>query len=211
MAHGHDIDRFNRWAPTYDQHWMQRRLFGPIQRTVLEMAADQPDLPAAILDVGCGTGQLLRAAEARFPGARLEGVDPAVEMVNHAASRSGGGALRFQQAAAEALPFPDAQFDLVFSTMTFHHWRDQRKGSAEVARVLAPGGRWLLAEFISTGPVTLARKLLRLHQFPGRPVLDGLLSEAGLAVIKRRKVGGLGGQVSVLAIAHSPAETRRGA
>lgn len=201
MAHGHDVDRFNRWATTYDRHWMQRIVFRPIQQTVLQMAAEQVGRPGAILDVGCGTGKLLRAAETRFPGARLEGVDPANEMVKHAQTTSPNGTVLFRQASAEALPFPDASFDLVFSTMTFHHWQNQARGAAEVARVLTPGGRWLLADFVATGFMKPIRRLLRLHQFPDRSHLRSLLRDAGLKVVEERRVSGLGGQVSVIAIA----------
>ena len=150
--HHHDVDRFGDWAPTYEQHWLQRRIRGPGQDRVLEVAAAQGPQPAAILDIGCGTGRLLRAAAARFPTARLEGVDAAEGMIKQAiAIVPVGLQIRFQQATAESLPFPDSGFDLVFSTMTFHHWSDQQKAIGEVKRVLAPRGRWLLADIVAKG------------------------------------------------------------
>jgi ubiquinone/menaquinone biosynthesis C-methylase UbiE len=201
MAHGHDVDRFNRWAGSYDRHWMQRIFFAPIQRTVLQLAAEQVGRPGAIIDVGCGTGKLLKAAEKRFPGAKLVGVDAALEMVKYAQISNPTGTIEFRQATAEDLPFPNAQFDLVFSTMTFHHWHDQTRGLAEVARVLTPSGRWLLADFVATGFMRPLRSLLRLHQFPERAGLQSMLSKAGLTVVAERRVPGLGGQVAVIAIA----------
>lgn len=201
MAQHHDVDRFNRWARTYDRHWMQRFVFGRVQETALQLAAQEVPRPAAILDVGCGTGRLLRSAARRFPGATLIGVDAAIEMVKQAeASLPAGTAIRFQQATAEELPFPNAEFDLVFSTLTFHHWHEQRKGIAEVARVLAPGGRWLLADFIVAGVMRYIRRLLRLKQFPEREEVDSMLSSAGLRVVAQQRVPGLGGQVTVMAI-----------
>lgn len=201
MARHRDIDRFNRWASTYDRHWMQRLIFGRVQEMTLQLAALEVARPTAILDVGCGTGRLLRSAAVRFPGARLVGVDAAIEMVKQAeASIPAGTAIEFQQATAEQLPFPNAQFELVFSTLTFHHWRDQRKGIAEVARVLAPEGRWLLADFIAAGLMRYVRRLLRLRQFPERGDVDGMLAAVGLGVVGERLVPGLGGQVTVLAI-----------
>jgi ubiquinone/menaquinone biosynthesis C-methylase UbiE len=200
MAHGHDVDRFNRWAGTYDQHWMQRIIFEPIQRTVLQMAAEEIGRPAAILDVGCGTGRLLRLASQRFPGAKLVGVDAAIEMVKQAQSATPDGTIHFQQATAEELPFADTSFDLVLSTMTFHHWQNQRRGAAEVARVLTPDGRWLLAEFVPSGFMKSVRSLLRLHQFPDRSHLQDVLGNAGLQIVKDQRVSGLRGQVAVMAI-----------
>jgi len=179
---------------------MQRIVFEPIQRTVLKLAAEQVPEPGGILDVGCGTGRLLGLAEGRFPRAKLVGVDAAIEMVRQAKSSNPGGAIGFQQAMAEELPFPDGSFDLVFSTMTFHHWSDQGRGIAEVARVLTPGGRWLLAEFVASGFVGLIRRVLRLHQFPERTDLRRRLLASGLEVVAEERVQGLRGQVAVMAI-----------
>lgn len=201
MAHRHDVDRFNRWAGNYDQHWMQRVIFEPVQRTVLRLAAREVPQPDAILDVGCGTGRLLGSTQRRFPEAKLFGVDAAIEMVRQAQTSNPGGAIRFQQAVAEELPFPNGSFDLVFSTMTFHHWSDQGRGIAEVARVLRPGGRWLLAEFVASGFVGLVRKVLRLHQFPERADLQRRLWASGLRIVAEERVQGLHGQIAVMAIA----------
>jgi ubiquinone/menaquinone biosynthesis C-methylase UbiE len=203
MAHGHDVDRFNRWATSYDRHWMQRIIFNPIQRAVLEVAEEQVGRPGAILDVGCGTGKLLKSARSRFPDARLVGVDAAEEMVKYAQATSPAGTIEFRQAMAEELPFPNGSFDLVFSTMTFHHWQDQARGAAEVARVLTPGGRWLLADFVASGFMKPLRALLKIHQFPDRAHLQAMLADAGVKVVKVQRVSRLGGQVAVIVIANA--------
>ena len=180
---------------------MQRVVFDPIQSTLLDLATEQVPEPRSILDVGCGTGRLLRTASQRFSGARLEGIDAAPKMVEQAISLVPPGApIHFQQATAEALPFADGQFDLVFSTMTFHHWADQKKGVTEVARVLAPNGRWLLADFVGQGLVRRVTQLLRLHRFFDRKGLDSFIAEAGLVVVAERPSRWLGKSVPVLAI-----------
>lgn len=197
-----DIERFNRWAPTYERHRLQRLIFEPVQQTVLELAAAQVPRPRAILDVGCGTGRLLRAAEHRFPGARLEGVDAAGEMVKQAATeQASAGRITFRQAIAEDLPYGDGEFDLVISTMTFHHWSDQRRGAAEVARVLGAGGRWVLADFMAAGAMRYIRRLLRMSRFPERGLLDGMVESAGMKVLaERRPAGFAASRIHVLAI-----------
>ena len=198
----HDVERFGRWAPTYERHRMQRVIFEPIQRTVLELAAAEVPNPRAILDVGCGTGRLLRTAESRFPGASLVGLDPAPEMVQQARSLvDAGSRIEFREGTAEALPFGDGAFDLVFSTMTYHHWVDRSRGASEVARVLAPGGRWLLADFIVGGWIGYVRRLLKIRHSLAPATFEDVLHRAGLAVIaERRPSGFFAHQIPVLAI-----------
>jgi ubiquinone/menaquinone biosynthesis C-methylase UbiE len=98
------------------------------------------------MDVGCGTGRLLRKAKQQYPHARLVGVDAAEKMIQQAAMLLPEA--EFHVAMAEALPLPDASVDLAFSTLSFHHWADQAKGISEVARVLRPQGRFLLADIV---------------------------------------------------------------
>src|SRR5207253_2980027 len=197
----HDVERFNRWAAGYDRHFLQKLIFEPVQQTILEVAQSEVPNAEAILDVGCGTGRLLIAAEPRFPDARLEGVDAAVEMVKHAQGMlPAASRITVRQATAEKLPFPDGQFDLVFSTMTFHHWSDQQKGISEVARVLTPGGRWLLADFIATGAMRWVFRIVRPKRFHEMAKLRALLAPARLAIATSKTVPGLRGQVAVLAI-----------
>lgn len=197
-----DVERFNRWAPSYERHRLQRLIFDPVQRAVLELAASQVPQPQAVLDVGCGTGRLLRAAATCFPGARLEGVDAAPAMVRQARSELPAGAsITFRQGLAENLPCRAGEFDLVFSTVTFHHWSDQRRGASEVARVLAGGGRWVLADFMAAGGMRYIRRLLRMSRFPERAALDRMLENAGLKVIaERRPPGFVASHIHVLAI-----------
>ena len=136
-----DVGRFGRWASTYDEHWLQPRFFEPVQEATLDRAALLAPNPRRVLDVGCGTGALMRKAAKRFPRVDLSGVDPAPGMVE-AAGRAwrGDREARFVQAAAEHLPFEDGEFDLVTSTLSFHHWQGQQAGLNEIGRVLAPGG-----------------------------------------------------------------------
>lgn len=134
-----DVKRFDRWAPTYDQSVMQRLFFVPVHSKMLDLLLRElKDSPRCIIDVGCGTGRLLRAAAVRWPGAQLFGVDPAEQMVSEATRLNPNAT--FRVASAEALPFPDQTADLVLSSVSFHHCSDQTKGLQEIARVLRPRG-----------------------------------------------------------------------
>ncbi len=205
MAHRHDVGRFDDWAPSYERHWMQRRIMGPVQEAVLELAVIQVPEAKAILDIGCGTGRLLRAAAARFPSATLHGVDAAHGMVKQAATMLPPGVkVNFQQGVAESLPFANAAFDLVLSTMTFHHWSDQQKSIGEVKRVLAPGGRWLLADIVADGMMHVVLRVLRVGGVQKRSVLDSMLAAESLRVMREWRARGIAGNILVLAIGGRP-------
>jgi ubiquinone/menaquinone biosynthesis C-methylase UbiE len=133
--------RFDRWASTYDASPLQPALFAPVHQTTLQLA--QQLLPAArrVLDVGCGTGRLLRQARRRYRSAELVGVDLARGMLAAAiAATPTDLGIRYLHAGAEHLPFTEGVFDLVVATMSMRHWTDQAAGIAEIGRVLTPGG-----------------------------------------------------------------------
>ena len=138
-----DIEHFNRWSRTYEDSFLQRFFFDRVHQAVLKLVANRTE-PRSLLDVGCGTGRLLRAARARWPGAELIGVDPANGMVEVARRLTPG--TTFYVGMAEALPLPDASVDVALSTISFHHWKDQAAGMREVARVLRPEGYFFLTD-----------------------------------------------------------------
>ena len=105
-----------------------------------------------LLDVGCGTGTLAVEAARRWAGAgQVTGVDPGPRQVARARSkaRRAGVGVDFQLAVMENLPFPDESFDTVTSTLMMHHLpADVRlQGLTEIARVLRPEGRLIIADF----------------------------------------------------------------
>ncbi len=200
QQHG-DVGRFDQWGPTYERHWMQRWIMDPVQRSVLDMAAQSSPQPPRILDIGCGTGRLLRQAAARFPQAKLDGVDPADGMINQGmALLPPGSNIRLQHGAAEKLPFPDGSFDLVLSTMSFHHWQDCAQGCREVRRVLVPGGRWVLADVIPKGVMVPMLHFIHIGGIRQRSGLDAMLAGAGLKVVAETKVPRMAGNIPVLVI-----------
>lgn len=103
------------------------------------------------LDVGCGPGNLVIEMARQAPGLTVTGIDPSREMVAIAtgnAPRSGlASRVSFTEGASEAIPFPDASFDLVVSTLSLHHWPAPVEGLREMVRVLKPGGRLLIMDF----------------------------------------------------------------
>ncbi len=176
-----DVAQFDRWSGRYERSKWQWLHFDRVHRHAFKLAAPFGE-PAAVLDVGSGTGRLLRAAHARWPNARLVGVDPSEGMV---AAGRGLTPAQLHVAGAEAIPLPDRSIDLAFSTIAFHHWADPARGLREVARVLRPGGGFVLIDNI--GPDWLARCL------KDRPYLTeneraALWTKSGLRVHEQRRI-----------------------
>jgi len=94
-----------------------------------------------VLDIGAGPGQLADRLAAHGLAVTAVDLDPA--MVARAQERLAGRA-DVAVASVADLPYPDASFDLVVSTLSMHHWADKAAGLAEIARVLAPTGRALI-------------------------------------------------------------------
>ena len=179
-----DVKRFDRWAATYDQSVLQRLYFVPIHSKMLSLLVQEgpKDRVSCIIDVGCGTGRLLRAASFCWPEARLFGVDPAGQMVAEA-TRLNPNAI-FKLASAESLPFPDQTADIVLSSLSFHHWANHEKGLHEIARVLRPGGFFCLSDH----NIILLAKLFG-EKVKSREQIRALMIDAGLTIRQQRRLG----------------------
>jgi ubiquinone/menaquinone biosynthesis C-methylase UbiE len=104
-----------------------------------------------VLDVGCGTGTLLLQLATRVRDARIAGVDADPAMLRQAEEKAAAAGISVELAPAwaDALPFSDGSFDVVLSSLFFHHLQpqDKRRSFHEVRRVLRPGGRVLISDF----------------------------------------------------------------
>ena len=187
MATDRDVRAFDERADVYESGW-RGRLHHRIAYEVALLAASMASGATRVLDVGCGTGYLLRELAVKLPAAEvLHGVDAAPRMVEVARSMRNDARVEFTVGVAEALPCADASFDLVVSTTSFDHWHDQRAGLAECARVLEPGGHLLLADLFSRWLVpTLVGS--RRGKARTRSRLTPLLIEAGFASAKWRSL-----------------------
>ncbi len=110
---------------------------------------------ATLVDVGCGTGRLLRRIASLWPGCALIGVDPSPQMIETARALSPG--ITFYVGGAEDVPVLSGEAAVVTSTISFHHWTDRERGVREAYRILRPEGHLVLVDL--AGPPWLARIL----------------------------------------------------
>ncbi|MGB7968655.1 MAG: class I SAM-dependent methyltransferase [Methanobacterium sp.] len=111
-----------------------------------------------ILDVGCGTGNLLKLISSKYD-VQIAGVDLTPKMLNIAKIKLGDEA-DLKVSDSEELPFEDNKFDMVICTDSFHHYPHPEKVLAEIGRVLENNGMLLIAD--PTVPAPL-RQLVNLY------------------------------------------------
>ncbi|MFC5141588.1 class I SAM-dependent methyltransferase [Actinomycetospora rhizophila] len=127
-------------APQFLYDVMSRVLgAGPSHRRLVAQAAPPPG--GRVLEIGCGTGNVLAVMARRHPDAELVGLDPDPAALARARTKL-PATVRLEQGFADALPLPDDHVDRVLSSLMFHHLpADDRPGVLrEVRRVLRPGG-----------------------------------------------------------------------
>ncbi len=141
--------RHQALTPAYD---LFLRLTMPeihFKEELIEVAAI--DTGQRVLDVGCGTGTLLSMIAERHPDALLAGVDPDPQVLQRAQRKiaQSGHSVALRQGSATALPYAAESFDLVVSSLVFHHLTCGEKLQAmrEIHRVLAPAGELHLGDF----------------------------------------------------------------
>ena len=133
------------WAlPFYD---LLSRAMGAheVHRRLVEQVECAPG--ERILEVGCGTGNVLAALARAHPACEIVGLDPDPRALERA--RRKGAAFTLDRGFADALPYPDASVDAVVSAFMYHHLGRKTKPRMleEAARVLRPGGALHLADF----------------------------------------------------------------
>lgn len=135
-------------------------LYDPLLRLIGASAAQRAFVARAqlragqrVLEIGCGTGNVLRLALEACPGAELVGLDPDARALSVARAKLARAGLRarLDQGFADALPYADASFEVVLSSFMWHHLSPdvQRTTLQQLRRVLVPGGSLHLIDFVS--------------------------------------------------------------
>jgi ubiquinone/menaquinone biosynthesis C-methylase UbiE len=146
-----------------------RRFYKLVERTV-DVALAVAPVPLRVLDVDCGEGEYLRELIERVPyGTEYVGVDLSDDALRFAREDS-DARLTWVRARPDALPFPDAHFDLVVSGMGFRQWQHQSTALHQMARVLTDSGKLVIVDRVR----------------PGRIV--GMIEQTGLRIERRETV-----------------------
>ena len=134
----------DRLAGVYDRRWSRY-----IARTLTFFKTWASITPrAAVLDIGCGTGEFERLVLKDHPEQRMVGVDLSVKMLEVARQKCQAYPnVTFCTAGAAALPFPDYSFDVVVSASALHYFDQPEMSLKEMRRVLKPGGSAVIMDW----------------------------------------------------------------
>jgi ubiquinone/menaquinone biosynthesis C-methylase UbiE len=163
------VDWFGRIAVSSKRH--ARSQIAQVDR-VLEKT--KPPRGGAALEIGCGAG-FVSAHVAETFEVIVTATDADPQMLAVARKKNGSiDNVTFSEADAGALPYGDSEFDLVIAQNVLHHVPDWRKAADEVARVLRPGGLFVLSDI--TGPSASMKLFSRAKESHGFHDIEELVS-----------------------------------
>jgi SAM-dependent methyltransferase len=159
---------WNAPAGRYDA--ISRSIADAIEHAVTRL---RPSAGERVLDLATGTGWASRVVAERFAGAKITGADSAEDMPEfaRAAAAQRGLDIDYQHADAESLPFADGELDAVLSTFGVMFVSKPESAAAELARVVKPGGRLVLATWKPDSHVFHMFGVMKTHMpAPPQPV-----------------------------------------
>jgi ArsR family transcriptional regulator len=176
--------RIDQWFEANAGEWdLLRRMGGDdgaVEQAVA-VAAARPSI-GRLLDIGTGTGRILELLAAAADSAT--GVDRSPEMLRIARGKlaaAGNQKADLLQADMRALPFPDAAFDTVTMHHVLHFADNPAAALAEAARMVAPGGKLIVADYAAHDREELRSRFQHSRLGFEEEALSGLMADAGLA------------------------------
>lgn len=137
------IKTFNYLSKNYD-----KSLSGYNPRKNYKLIIDEIKLKKGntLLDVGCGTGEILKKLSTKYINVKLYGIDISQEMLKIAKKKDKLSKIKYICCDAESLPFKDNTFDVLITNESFHHYPNPQKALKEFKRVLKDNGKLILCD-----------------------------------------------------------------
>jgi len=138
---------WDKFSTDYDRIFLEYPQYRYILKRMAELLEDADG--KSVLDLGCGTGNLMAAVLEAYPEVRLFGIDPSEGMRQTCTQRFAGRKnVRVTTGDALEIPFDDGKFDFVMTNLALHHVApvDREKCTREIARVLKAGGSLLYSD-----------------------------------------------------------------
>ncbi len=132
---------FNIVAKHYDNYFLKDWFIKALKKTINTLNITEN---SRILDIGCGTGNLLYLLERENKNLELYGIDISEKMLNIAKNKLKNSKLSIQ--SAEDIDFKDDSFDFVFSTEAFHHYSNYNQIMKNIYRILKKQGKLIVLD-----------------------------------------------------------------
>jgi ubiquinone/menaquinone biosynthesis C-methylase UbiE len=196
----------SEYVPALGFHWLTTYYDAVVGTTTRERSFKRALIKQAgfepgqrVLDLACGTGRLAIWIKQHQPQADVTGVDgdPAILSLASRKALKADVSLNFEQALSDNLPYPDAHFDRVVSSLFFHHlsWEYKERTARELFRVLKPGGEMHVADWGSATNILMRGLFIFIQLLDGfkntqdnvSGKLITLFEQAGFFEVKLRR------------------------
>lgn len=134
---------FDKQSETYDDSWCSSEAhfcYPYVVESICRLSFD------TLLDLGCGTGEVLSIISKKKKGCKLYGLDLSEKMLEQAKKKLPDSDTLLV-GDSENMPFEDEMFDVLTSTESFHHYPNPKKAIGEIYRVLKKDGTLVLCDF----------------------------------------------------------------
>ncbi len=142
-----------------------------------------------VLDIGSGNGHVLTALAKMKQNFTGTGIDPSQQMISVAAKKAKklglGRRIRFEGGSSREIP-RDEKYDVIYTTMSFHHWKEREKSIEGIMQRLNPGGRFIVYEVTDDG--SFSRRFVKTHLMEA-DTFRNIAKNAGLKIDLKEKNG----------------------